>query len=55
MIRFETVYEQGNARIVVDRETNVMYLQIISAYGSGITVLLNEDGTPKVFDGENAE
>lgn len=36
--------------ILVDSETDVCYLQHIGTDGSGITVLLNADGTPKLWE-----
>lgn len=38
--------------IYVDRDTGVMYLYVSSGYGGGITVMINEDGTPKIWRGE---
>lgn len=51
--RFATVEKYGNYSIIVDLETNVMYLKFeTSSYKYGITVLLNSDGTPMLWDGE---
>ena len=37
--------------ILVDKETGVCYLEYISTSGySGLTVLLNADGTPKIWE-----
>lgn len=40
-------------KIYVDKETNVMYWYIYGGYHAGITVLLNSDGTPMLYDLEN--
>lgn len=40
---------RGNT-IYVDRETGVMYLVFYGANRAGITVLLNSDGTPMIYD-----
>lgn len=47
---FVAVETNGYYSIVVDTETNVMYLQFNSGiYRYGITVLLNADGTPMLW------
>lgn len=38
--------------IYVDRDTGVMYLYVSGGYGGSITVMINEDGTPKIWRGE---
>ena len=40
---------RGNT-IYVDKETGVMYLVFYGAKRAGITVLLNADGTPMIYD-----
>lgn len=40
---------RGNT-IYVDRETGVMYLVFYGGNRAGITVLLNADGTPMIYD-----
>ena len=43
----------GYGEIVVDKDTLVMYWVTHSYYNSGnLTMLVNSDGTPKVFKGE---
>ena len=45
--RFEWVYRQGrlnSTEILVDKKTGVNYLYVSTAYGSGLTPLLNENG-----------
>ena len=49
--RFVKVYSDGafgSNEIWVDRETGVNYLFHASGYASGLTPLLNSDGTPVV-------
>ena len=41
-----------NYDIYVDKDTGVMYLYIWSGPGGGLTVMLNADGTPKIWQGE---
>lgn len=53
--RFKQVYSQvivdGNATdVILDKETGVEYLIIVSRYGYGITPLYNTDGSLKVND-----
>lgn len=38
--------------VFVDSETKVMYLVIYGGYRAGITVILNADGTPMLYDGD---
>lgn len=38
--------------IYADSETGVMYLYITISTGGGLTVMLNADGTPKIWQGE---
>lgn len=47
--RFITVQKDGNYSILVDTETNVLYLRFLGGYHYGITVLLNADGTPMLW------
>ena len=45
--RFEWVYRQGrfnSVEVLVDKLTGVNYLFVASAYGGGLTPLLNENG-----------
>ena len=46
--RFEVVYKQMNASVLVDKETGVNYLYCSSGYSGGLTVLLDKDGKPIV-------
>lgn len=38
--------------IYVDRDTGVMYLWVMTTYKGGLTVMLNADGTPKIWQQE---
>ncbi len=38
--------------IYADNDTGVMYLYITISTGGGLTVMLNPDGTPKIWQGE---
>ncbi len=50
----QTMFERHNLdddySILVDKETGVCYLEYILASRYGITVLLNADGTPKIWE-----
>lgn len=37
---------------IVDSNTNVMYLEVYATGQFGMTVLLNADGTPMLYDGD---
>ena len=41
--------------VLVDEETGVEYLLVKNAYGSGITAMVNPDGTPKIAEGYETE
>lgn len=40
-------------KIFIDKETGVNYVYVSTAYGKGITVRLNADGTPYVSEVNN--
>lgn len=44
-----------NYTIYADKDTGVMYLFVGGGYkkGGGLTVMLNADGTPKIWNGES--
>jgi hypothetical protein len=51
------VEQTENFVILVDKETKIMYLLYFSDAGSnwattGLTIMLNSDGTPMLWDGE---
>lgn len=41
-----------NYSIYADKDTGVMYLYMASGSGGGLTVMLNADGTPKIWQEE---
>lgn len=50
---FVTVSENYDYAVVYDRETKIMYTISKGSYNMGnFTVLLNVDGTPKLYKGE---
>ena len=38
--------------ILVDRETRVMYMENTGGYSSTPVVMLNPDGTPRIYEGD---
>lgn len=46
------VESELNYSIYADKDTGVMYLYMWSRYGGGLTVMLNADDTPKIWQGE---
>ena len=47
--RFQIIYSQGameHFKVIVDTETGVQYLAMISGYAGGLTPLLDRDGKP---------
>ena len=38
--------------ILVDKETRVMYLFVKYGYGAGLTVMVDEEGKPMLYEGE---
>ena len=46
------VEETPTYNIYVDRDTGVMYLWVMTMYKGGLTVMLNADGTPKIWQQE---
>ena len=53
--RFIVVHKEGNSlsnegyrQLLVDKQTGVTYLMIHCGYGSGVTPLLNPDGSPVI-------
>lgn len=45
-------YSNDTIKIWVDTETNVMYMHIKDGYGAGLTVMVDEDGKPLIWEGE---
>ena len=52
MVRLNYIYD-GRTTIWCDEDTMVMYLEIHTANGEGITPMLNADGSPKLYKREN--
>lgn len=53
--RFERVYYQsddipGYIHVYVDTETGVMYLFVKDGYGGGLTVMVDENGKPMIWE-----
>ena len=44
------VHDISYSTIFVDYETNVMYTWYKSGYGAGMSIMLNADGSPKLYD-----
>ena len=54
--RFKQYSEEYSGLIVVDTETNVMYWLSNSSYNCGtLTLLVDQNGNPKIYHGCNAE
>ena len=49
--RFKTIDYSG-CEVYVDSQTRVMYLFVKRGYGGGLTVIVNPDGTPMLYEGE---
>ena len=49
--RFKEV-DYENCSVYIDKETKVMYLWVKNGSGGGLTVMLNADGTPMLWEGE---
>lgn len=45
----------GVADIIIDRETGVCYLWKAAGYKGGLTVLVDADGNPVIWEGENED
>ena len=54
--RFKLVEDSDNNDdgyfILVDKETRVMYLFAKYGYGAGLTVMVDEEGKPMLYEGE---
>ncbi|WP_313799664.1 DUF6440 family protein [Cytobacillus sp.] len=49
--RFETIYTQGKLelfKIIRDNQTGVLYMLNLSGVGSGLTVMVDQEGKPLV-------
>lgn len=50
--RFLEINLDGPGRIYVDKETRVQYLYFGNGYGGGVSVLVDSDGEPLLYEGE---
>jgi hypothetical protein len=48
--RIKVVSREGQRYIFVDTETNVMYLYVRTGYSGGLTVMLDADGKPMIWN-----
>lgn len=53
--RFRKVYSGFSNGIYVDSETNVMYFWHSGGYSGGLTVMVDENGKPLIWEGSVAE
>lgn len=53
--RFRKVYADYPDSIYVDSETNVMYFWHSGGYSGGLTVMVDENGKPLIWEGSVAE
>lgn len=51
--RFIKVYEEEAFYILADKETKVQYLVYAIGYKGGITILLDENGKPLLYESED--
>ena len=49
--RFVRVYSEYSSCIYVDSETNVMYFWHSGGYSGGLSVMLDENGDPLLWEG----
>lgn len=50
--RFVKVYSEYSSCIYVDSETNVMYFWHSGCYSGGLSVMLDENGDPLLWEGD---
>lgn len=50
--RFVRVYSEYSSCIYVDSETNVMYFWHSGCYSGGLSVMLDENGDPLLWEGD---
>ena len=51
-VSFEVIWQDPNdseSMVLVDRNTGVLYYQVISRYRYGITPIFNADGSPLIY------
>lgn len=49
-VKIEREFLHDTAHIMVDRYTNICYLYTVNGYRGGITVLLDSDGKPLIWE-----
>ena len=56
---YDSMYDiteiKSNSWVYVDTETNVMYWYSGHGYGGGLSIMLNADGSPKLYDKETSK
>lgn len=52
IVKTEKIAASVYGTIFVDKETGVMYLFVDTSYGSGVTVMVDENGNPLIWEGE---
>ena len=50
--RFIKIYREGDLDIYYDKETKVQYMLVNNGYGAAMTVLIDSDGKPLLYQGE---
>lgn len=50
--RFQSIWLVNSDYIFVDKETGVQYLFVENGYGAGLTVLVDADEKPILYEGE---
>lgn len=50
--KFMIIYLEYEDKIYVHKDTKVMYLFVKSGYGAGLSVMLDQDGKPLLWQGE---
>lgn len=50
MDRFDKYNASSNARVIIDTKTGVCYMIYWTANGTGLTALLDTDGTPLLYE-----
>lgn len=51
---YDVTFINSNNWVYVDSETNVMYWYVGHGYGGGLSIMLEADGSPKLYDKENS-
>lgn len=48
--RFIKIYREGNLKLYYDNETKVQYILVSNGYGTAMTVLLDAEGKPLLYE-----